>query len=419
MKAHASPTDRDILRRLAEETMTLATRPVQQERIQGWKHINGRRPHRPMVWITEIPWGEVEGQIPELQSQCESEACRTLERQLRIPLFCQKELETDEVLLPEFAVPKKIDGLGFGVETQEQRIRQGESYIQSHDYEPVIKNIEDVRKIRMPDARYDRQTSEARRAFADDLFGDILPVRLHGSQQLFFPAWDIVVRWTGVTEALTDLAMRPDYIHAVMRRLTDARLAAMTQLESLNLLDPQPPPKRVGSGAAGFTDELPQADANPDHIRTIDQWGGATPQIFSDVSPDMHEEFALRYETEVMARCGLNYYGCCEPLHNKMHLLAKAPRIRKISISPWCDVEKARDSAAEAYVFSHKPNPAVLATDRFDAQAAEAEVRERFERSGDMPCEIVMKDISTIRGDFRRVQQWCRIASRVARQHYS
>jgi len=64
-------------------------------------------------------------------------------------------------------------------------------------------------------------------------------------------------------------------------------------------------------------------------------------QIFGEVSPAMHEEFALKYETEVMARCGLNYYGCCEPLHNKMHILAKAPRLRKVSISPWCDVEKA------------------------------------------------------------------------------
>lgn len=78
----------------------------------------------------------------------------------------------------------------------------------------------------------------------------------------------------------------------------------------------------MGSGAASYTDELPQPDFDPAHVRTIDPWGGATPQIFSDVSADMHDEFALRYEIEIMSRCGLNYYGCCEPLHNKMHILA-------------------------------------------------------------------------------------------------
>jgi hypothetical protein len=252
-----------------------------------------------------------------------------------------------------------------------------------------------------------------------DLFGDILDVQIcnwHGKQH-FFPAWDMVVSWTGVTEALMDLAMRPDYIHALMRRLTNWKLELMRQLEELNLLDYPHPLARVGSGGAGYTDELPQPDFDPDHIRLIDQWGGATPQIFSEVSPDMHEEFALKYENEVMEKCGLNYYGCCEPLHNKMHLMAKVPRLRKISISPWCDTAKAAENAAEKYVFSHKPNPAIMAEDKFNVERAEAELRKRLDESGDMPCEIILKDISTIRGDIDRVIAWCEMAYRVVTEH--
>lgn len=213
-----------------------------------------------------------------------------------------------------------------------------------------------------------------------------------------------------------DLVMRPDFIHAVMRRMTDSFLLRMEQFAAAGLLEWPHPLARVGSGAAGYTDELPRAGADRAHIGTLDQWGGAAPQIFSDVSPEMHEEFALAYEIEIMERCGLNYYGCCEPLHNKMALMAKIPRLRKISVSPWCDVAKTRERAARPYVFSHKPNPAMLAEDHFNGARAEQDIRDRLERSGDMPCEFIMKDISTVRGDVDRVIAWCEIASRVARE---
>jgi len=405
--------DRDVVRRLAGDLVDVAGRPEQQEKIEGWKRINSLQPHRPMLWITEIPWGEFENNVDELRPVCQDERLRGVEARLRRQLFTARHLPCDEVQDGICWVAKAISGRGYGLGTQEELIKQGDSYVQSHHYEPVIKDVEDIQKIQMPDVSYDAEATEERRAFFEELVGDIMQVKLSGPRQHFFNAWDQVVRWTGVTEALMDLAMRPDYVHAIMRRITDSFLARMTQYEEQNLLDWPHPLARVGSGAASYTDELPQEDCDPDHVRTIDQWGGATPQIFSEVSPEMHEEFALRYEIEVMERCGLNYYGCCEPLHNKMHILAKVPRLRKISISPWCDVAKAVENAHEKYVFSHKPSPAILAEDGFDAARAEQDIRDRIAQSGDMPCEIIMKDISTVRGDVDRVIAWCQTAYRV------
>jgi hypothetical protein len=130
----------------------------------------------------------------------------------------------------------------------------------------------------------------------------------------------------------------------------------------------------------------------------------------------MHEEFALQYEIEVLSRCGLNYYGCCEPLHNKMHLMAKIPRLRKISVSAWCDVAKAVSEAEQPYVFSHKPSPAILAEDAFSQERAAEDMRDRLAKSGDMPSEFIMKDISTVRGDVNRIIAWCDMANRVIRE---
>ena len=228
---------------------------------------------------------------------------------------------------------------------------------------------------------------------------------------------DDLVRWTGVTEALTDMIERPDFIHALMRRLTDFLLSRNEQLERLGLLTESNTKSRIGSGAAGYTSELPAScdcaadtGAPAGFRRQRDQWGGATAQIFSSVSPEMHNEFALSYEKEIMARCGLNYYGCCEPLHDKMERLATVPRLRKLSISPWCDTRLAAERATRRYVFSHKPSPAIMADESFDAARAEADLRARLRDSGEMPCEIILKDISTVRGDVRRLVDWCRLA---------
>jgi hypothetical protein len=419
METYMSTTtrDRDTVRRLAGELAELAQDPIQQQRIAGWKRVNSLQSHRPMLWITEIPWGEFEHKVEELAPVCEDPRLRGIEAGLRRQLFTARRLSCDEVVEGVFYVGKKISRMGFGVPIREQQLKQdGGTYIQSHHYEPVISDFEDIEKIQMPDVVYDEQGTLADKAFFDELLGDILEVKLAGPRQHFFNAWDQLVRWTGVTEALMDLVARPDFIHAIMRRMTDSFTLRMTQLEERNLLDFPHPLARVGSGAASYTDELPQPDYDPDHIRTIDQWGGATPQIFSDVSPEMHDEFALRYENEVMSRCGLNYYGCCEPVHNKMHILAKVPRLRKISISPWCNVEKAAAEAHERYVFSHKPSPAILAEDTFNAARAEQDIRDRIERSAGMPCEFIMKDISTVRGDVDRVIAWCDIAHRVVKE---
>ena len=406
--------DRDIIRSLVSELMVEAQKPVQQERVRLWTLNNDLRSEKPMVWITEIPFGELEDKVDMLRVQCSDPRLQWLERGLRQKLFTARRLMTDEVVEPVYRVTMALENVWFDVETREKQIRQGAAYIQSHHYEPVIKDFDDIEKIKMPMVRHNAEETFRQVEFYDALFGDIMPIVVTGSPWLtYFTAWDDLVRWTGVTEALIDLTERPDFIHAIMRRMTDSTLLLMTQAEEqgiLRLVNDQP---RIGSGATGYTDDLPRpggAAKDDGAVRLQDCWGFATAQIFSDVSPEMHEEFALQYERQILVRAGLSYYGCCEPLHNKMELMKTIPNLRKISVSAWCDVAKTAELAGRRYVFSHKPNPAMLAEDVFNAKRAEQDIRDRLARSGGMPCEIVMKDISTIRGDPQRVIDWCRVA---------
>lgn len=42
-----------------------------------------------------------------------------------------------------------------------------------------------------------------------------------------------------------------------------------------------------------------------------------------------------------LEKFGLTYYGCCEPLHNKIEILQQVKNLRKISISPRADIKIA------------------------------------------------------------------------------
>jgi hypothetical protein len=140
-------------------------------------------------------------------------------------------------------------------------------------------------------------------------------------------------------------------------------------------------------------------------------------QIFSEVSPTMHQEFELDYAARWYSRFGLVYYGCCDPLHRKIDLLRNIPNLRKISMSPWVDVEQGAEQIGGDFVFSRKPNPAVFVTDSWDAEIIEDDIRETVEQCGryECPVEIIMKDISTVQYKPQRLWEWADIAMRIVR----
>src|SRR5690554_5657210 len=239
--------ERALVRKLAEETRELSQRPDQREKRVLWRDLNDLKPQRPMVWITEIPWGEFEDRHEALRAGCSHPVLREYELHFRRQLFVARHLPCDELLYDYFPVARVLEGVRIGPDVVEQRLSQGASPIQSHRYEPIIRDFEDLEKIAMPRVRCNVEATERKVAFAAELFDGILPVRPHGICQHWFAAWDEIVHWTGVTEALIALHERPDFIHALMRRYTDAFLMAMDQLEEQGLLDDSSLRPRIGS----------------------------------------------------------------------------------------------------------------------------------------------------------------------------
>jgi len=403
-------SDRGVLRRLAAQVAEIAAEPSQHDTVARWRRLNNLEPVRPQVWVIEIPWHEIDD-CDELRLQCEDPFCREHERRLRRQLYSWRHVRGDMVIEPCYECPLAIEDTGFGITVEEDPIPQNEKGgIFSHDYHPQIPSEADVDRIRPTVVTVRRRKSESRFHRLVNLFGDILPIEQRGIVQGCISPWDRLVQWWGVQEALTDLVLRPELVHAVMERLLEVLLDRLRQWEELNLLDIADGNYRVGSGGLGYTDELPQPDFDPAHVRPRDQWGFSAPRTFSDVSPEMHDEFALRYERRWLERFGLVYYGCCEPLHDKIGILETLPNLRKISASPWADMEKMSELTRGRYVLSIKPNPAILADDVWNPERARAELRKQLEPARGCPVEIIMKDIGTIRGDPRRLSHWADIA---------
>lgn len=411
--------DQDILRKLAERKAEIAARPIQKQRREMWTRLNRLEKVKPMVWLNEVPWHEmnVGGELT-LQLQTSDQFLRDIEWGLRSELYQWEHMPGDMIVEPEIDSPPAIKNTGFGIKEDVEAIKQDQnSGIISRHFKIQIQDEKDIEKIKDPVITHDPKLSEEKYRILNGIFDGVIPVRKTGLRGFWFAPWDELIRWIGVEEALTDMALRPDYIHAVISRLVEAYLKMLDQYEQLGLLALNNNNTRIGSGAYGYTDQLPQKGFNAAMIKTNDLWGCATAQIFSDVSPEMHWEFALQYEMRWLNRFGLNYYGCCEPLHNKLEILKRVPRLRKISVSTWMDVKRAVKEAGGKYVFSLKPNPAYLAEDAWRPDLARKELETKLDIMRGCPVEIIMKDISTLRYEPKRLWDWAKIAMDTAEKY--
>jgi hypothetical protein len=405
--------DKEVLRELGEEVARIAALPVQQEAIELWKALNGLEPVRPMVAIDQIPWNEmdVDG---ELTLRTEDEFCREMETGLRRTLYRWKHMRADMVVEPVIDVRKIIRGQGFGVGVVEDRaVTDPTSAVVGHNYKDQIPDASDIGKIKDPDPVLDERATARRKETAHEIFDGILEVRMQGSHPVFAPL-DRIVTWRGAQNVVLDVAARPDFMHAVIERTSEASQVLLDRLEQRNLLGL---PQSWIHCTGAFTDELPAPGFDPDRPRARDLWTFGMSQIFSTVSPAMHEEFELEPMSRWFERFGLAYYGCCEPLDRKVEMIRKMPNVRKVSMSPWVDVERGAGNLGGDFVFSRKPSPAFLARPRWDPEAVEADLRETVDacaRHG-CPAELILKDISTVSYEPQRLWEWVDVAMRVAR----
>ena len=410
----ATAQDKRIVQDLAKQVCEIAALPVMAEKKQLWHRLNSLERVRPLIHCQAIAPDIWEELIPPETLQCTDDLARKEEIRLRSITYSWEHFPDDRVVDPNAYSYIVVRGdswiTDYGITAE---------YVRSDDphgsaaFKPVIQTEADIEMIEYePKVSVDWDKTNADHEAMCDLYGESTTVKLicpeYGLGVGFI---DSFIRWRGIEQMFIDLMDRPKWIHEVLERMLAGAVSSMYQCEALGILTLNNTYCMLGTGGYGWTDDLPQEGFDGQRVRVKDLWGRTSTQIFTEgISPEMHWEFAIQYEKRFLEHFGLAGYGCCEPLHNKMDYVSRIPNLRRVSMSPWVDIDMASEAVGDKYVYSLKPHPAVVAMDSWHPDLARQQLEDALKKTRRNVVEVNLQDIHTVRGDPHRLTEWTQMA---------
>ena len=404
-----------IIRELAKEFMEIANSDKHVRMRQRFLDTNDLKLVRPPVLMDEIPWHEM-AYGGALDCFCEDGGLRGIEWELRLNLYREKYFKCDNLIEPVWRVYKAYSDTGIGFSTRENRVAvDARNSIVAHQYYDVFEDERELEKYHDPVITPHPEQDAANVARMQEILGDVIPVVLQGHTMIYHSPWDTITTMRGMEPILIDMYDNPDYLHRIIRLFTRAQSVRMDQMEAYGL---------YGTGCVSLHctpgQVTPPTDYDPAKPGCKGLWFRTMAQSFSTISPEMHDEFDIQYSIPLAARCAYTYYGCCEPLHDRVDYLKKAyPNLRKVGVSPWANVELSAEALGGDYVLSRKPNPAFVAhiTDPGQIRAEITETVKAAQKYG-CPVDFTLKDISTVGYRPENLMVWAQTVSDVLDEYY-
>ncbi len=415
-----SEKEKGVIRDLARQVAGIAALPVHDEKRDMWTRVNRLERVRPLIHVQAIDpsiWAEL---IPDGQLESTDKFHRQQEMALRTKIYCWEHFPDDRVVDDVVVCPIAVRGdsrstcFGMKVDSERPTMSFG-----AYAIKPTIEQESDIDKIQTaPQVWIDWDQTDRDYERLCDLYDGILRVEKRGPDFFWLTVMDQFMVWRGIEQMFVDLVERPKWVHEALERITAGHLSSLVQIEELDVLSPGNGNTNLGSGGYGWTDQLPQPDFDGEHVRLKDIWARCATQIFTEgISPKMHDEFAIQYEKRLLERFGLATYGCCEPLHNKMHFVRRIKNLRRVSMSPWVDLEIASAQVGKDYVYTHKPNPTIVSMERWHPELARSELRHAFEQTRENIVEVNFQDLHTVRNEPHRLTEWTQIALQLAEEY--
>ena len=403
-----SNADIQILRRLAHEYMECATLPVQKQKRDLWRALNRSQMVRPMVNIDQIPWGEF-ASAPELACRIADPFWRDYEEGLRRLLYRWNNFPADMVLEPFLTIPAAISNSRYGMRPSEETLTdENASAVSSHLYHNQIKDFDDIEKIKDMQITLNKEETRERLQVAGHIFDGIPLVSGHGVG-FHIGVWDALSMYMGIEDIYFDIIDRPEFIHALMDRITNSALSGIEQANALGLHDDIASTCHCSYIYTGQL--LPDFGAGRGPV-SKNCWAFGMAQLFASASPATTEEFELPYVSKMAEKFGMVYYGCCEGLDDRLDIVKRIPNVKKVSCSPWSNRKNFAEKIGDELVMSNKPTPAYLAVDSLEPEIIKADLEQTIQlaKANNVNLEFILKDISTVRNQPGRIGEWERIA---------
>lgn len=404
------------LQELAKEVREIAELPIQENNRKLWTAVNDLRMIRPVIHVRDYPhyllqYGD------ELTTTIEDEFLRKIELDLLVRIYEWKHLRCDRVVEPTVKCQVVCKDSGFGiVASGGDRLDfiEGGVYDQARHFESQITCEEDLKKIKTPVVEYREEETLRRYDLLREIFGDILRVKLFGRQGFRVCPMDDLLTWMGISEGMFKLSLEPELMHRAVELYVDAAIARIRQYESLGILSSNNGFEDIGNNCIGYTSDLAPATESGIGAKITDIWGHSADQIMTCVSPEMTKEFCFDHEKKWASLFKLYSYGCCERLDNKLDFLTESfPNLRKVSSSPYSNLESMMERLGDGYVISFKPNSTYLAHENagFDYLREEMATALDLSRKYKVNLVINMKTLLSLNGDPTRLWKWCDMAS--------
>jgi hypothetical protein len=407
--------ERRSLRDLAARWMEHARRPEMEDRIRQWKAVKDLRAEKPMILVETCMLSDY---IGARELCCEDPYLRNIEKSLHEIVRHADEIGDDIVVEPFFRIPWALVISDYGVPIEAHHATTTSGSDVGYSFNFGVQSEADAKRLHVKSRGVDRRETARQKDLLEDIFGDILPVRVGGHDHfdpdpgyrpwlgnLYGGLTMDLFKLVGNDRLLTWVYDKPGLLHDIMKILRDDRVAHFRFLEREDLLYQNTDTWMPCPGSYGFVSDLAPVSGRPVGLK--DCWCWTESQESAPISPTMFKDFYLPYLAEVTRPFGLTYYGCCEALHDRFECIQKAiPNLRAVSVSGWSDLFRMGEMLGKAYVYSRKPTPAYISGASPNWALVEKDVRDTLAAAKDCNLELCFRDIYTINGDRPRLKRW-------------
>ncbi len=398
--------ERSRLRNLAGRYAEYACGKPMAQRRGKWR-LHNRLQERTFPFHIEDNGSYLKDLTPPLE--CEDGECRALETRLLHALVSYETIDDDRIIPDRFVVDWVTPTTALCDELTISRADDGHGGSFGYKTSEPIKDIDaDWGKLMHRTVTLDREQTQRKAQLAAEIFTGLLPVEVGRPSSLYSDGiTNKAVHLMGMEALYLQMAMNPAAVHRLFGFLAEDNLALGQWEEDQDLLTLNHDGNQgYCSGSSLYSDET--AAAAGKRVLSTDRYGYLESQESVGISAGMFDEFLMPHLTRLAGKFKRLKFGCCEPVHNLMPVLLRLHGLRKVSVTPWCDLSRLAETCRQDIIWCRKPVPLKLCGAKFDPDDLRQHLQETLDIGRDYFIEFVYRDTNLLAGGMAdRVAQTC------------